>query len=192
MKKSSRKNRRSSSRTGTATRKSSDSRPGATAYLGLGSNLGDRKANLIAALWEIGRRAPLVAVSSFYRSEPEGYSGQPEFWNAAAEISWRGSPEDLLRAAKQIERRLGRSKTFPGGPREIDVDILDLGGLVREAPDPVLPHPRLASRRFALAPLAEIAPAWRHPVTGRRAKEMMAALPSRPWVERILERRADG
>ena len=105
--------------------------------------------------------------------------------NAAAEIAWSGSPEALLRAVKRIESRLGRSKTFRGGPREIDVDILDLAGMVRAKPDPILPHPRLSERRFALAPLAEIAPRWRHPETGKTAKEIMERLPKRPWVKRI-------
>lgn len=74
--------------------------------------------------------------------------------------------------------------TFAGGPREIDVDILDLGSLVKKR-DPILPHPRLAARRFVLAPLAEIAPEWKHPVTGLTAREMLAQLPRRPGVRRI-------
>jgi 2-amino-4-hydroxy-6-hydroxymethyldihydropteridine diphosphokinase len=95
-----------------------------------------------------------------------------------------------LRAAKRVERLGGRTKSFPGGPREIDVDILDLGGLVRREPDPVLPHPRLARRRFALAPLAEIAPDWRHPVSGRTARQLIARLPEKPGVRRIRSSKA--
>ena len=83
-----------------------------------------------------------------------------------------------------MERRGGRIPTFAGGPREIDVDILDLGSLI-ENRDPILPHPRLAGRRFVLAPLAEIAPEWKHPVTGLTAKVMLARLPRRPGVRRI-------
>lgn len=101
------------------------------------------------------------------------------------EILWRGSPGALLRAVKRIERRCGRLPRFTGGPREIDVDILDLAGLVRAGPDPILPHPRLAERRFALEPLAEIAPRWRHPLTGLTAKQMLAKLPRKPGVRRI-------
>lgn len=86
---------------------------------------------------------------------------------------------------KSIEKRIGRTPTFANGPREIDVDILDFGGQVRSAPDPVLPHPRMVSRRFALAPLAEIAPRWRHPVTGLTARQMLEALPERPGARRI-------
>jgi len=124
-------------------------------------------------------------VSSFYRSDPVGYTDQPEFWNAAAEILWRDSPEELLEAVKSVEHRVGRTPTFRNGPREIDVDILDFAGVTRRTPDPVLPHPRLESRRFALAPLAEIAPQWRHPVSGCTAKELLAQLPRTPRVRRI-------
>jgi 2-amino-4-hydroxy-6-hydroxymethyldihydropteridine pyrophosphokinase len=154
------------------------------AYLGLGSNVGDRRAHLIRALAEIGRFAPLRRVSAFYRTDPVGYTEQRRFWNAVAEIPWAGSAEALLKAVKEVERRGGRVPTFAGGPREIDVDILDLGSLVRTR-DPILPHPRLAGRRFVLAPLAEIAKDWKHPVTGLTAKQMLARLPARPGVRRI-------
>ena len=154
-------------------------------YLGLGSNLGDRRAHLAAALSQIRARARIVRVSSLYRSEPVGYTDQPEFWNAAVEIVWTASAAALLRAVKDAERAVGRSRTFPNGPREIDVDILDMRGLVRATPDPVLPHPRLSLRRFALAPLAEIAPRWRHPVTGRTARQLLAKLPKTPGVRKI-------
>jgi 2-amino-4-hydroxy-6-hydroxymethyldihydropteridine diphosphokinase len=100
-------------------------------------------------------------------------------------IAWPGSPEDLLAALKKIERDLGRVERFRNGPREIDLDILDFAGMVRTTPDPVLPHPRISERRFVLAPLAEIAPRWTHPVTGRTAKETMARLPERPGVRRL-------
>ena len=124
-------------------------------------------------------------MSSFYRTDPVGRADQPEFENAVAEISWRGTPHALLAAVKRIERDLGRVDRGSDAPREIDLDILDFGGTVRAAPDPVLPHPRMAFRRFVLAPLAEIAPAWRHPVTGRTARELLAELPARPRAKRI-------
>jgi len=127
-------------------------------------------------------------VSSVYESEPVGYADQPLFWNMAAEIRCSCGPEALLEALQRIERRVGRRRRFRNGPREIDIDILDFGGLVRASPDPVLPHPELASRRFALAPLAEIAPRWRHPVTGLTAKQMMRALPAHPGVRRLRTR----
>jgi 2-amino-4-hydroxy-6-hydroxymethyldihydropteridine diphosphokinase len=133
---------------------------------------------------EIGRLSPLLRVSAFYSSDPVGYTEQRRFWNAVAEIPWAGSAEALLRAIKEVERRGGRLPTFAGGPREIDVDILDLAGIVRTR-DPVLPHPRLAGRRFVLTPLAAIAPEWKHPVTGLTAKQMLAELPVKPGVRRI-------
>jgi 2-amino-4-hydroxy-6-hydroxymethyldihydropteridine diphosphokinase len=156
-----------------------------TAYLGLGSNLGDRRANLSEALARISRRARVLRVSSFYRSEPVGYADQPSFYNAVARICWKATPEALLRLAQQIERQLGRAPTFRNGPRSIDIDVLDIEGAVRPKRDPILPHPRLARRRFVLAPLSEIAPDWRHSATGKTAEEMLAKLPRRPWVRRM-------
>jgi 2-amino-4-hydroxy-6-hydroxymethyldihydropteridine diphosphokinase len=174
------------SRTAGTKKRSTDRRspPARAAFLGLGSNVGDRRAHLASALAEIGRFAPVRSVSSFYSSDPVGYTQQRRVWNAVAEIPWAGSAEALLNAVKEVERRGGRVPTFAGGPRQIDVDILDLGGLVRTR-DPILPHPRLAGRRFVLAPLAEIAPEWKHPVTGLTAKQMLARLPRRPGVRRI-------
>lgn len=113
-----------------------------------------------------------------------GYTPQPDFWNLVAEISWSGSAPALLKVCQEVERRVGRTRSFRNGPREIDVDILDLAGRVRSRPDPILPHPRLTDRRFALAPLAEIAPRWRHPVTGKTARELLKGLPRKPSATR--------
>jgi 2-amino-4-hydroxy-6-hydroxymethyldihydropteridine diphosphokinase len=170
-------------------KKSTDSRTHARrAYLGLGSNVGDRRAHLENALAEIARIAPLRKVSSFYRTEPVGFRDQPDFWNAVVEVEWNGSPRKLLSAAREVERRVGRTPSFVNGPREIDVDVLDLGGRVRDGSDPVLPHPRLNGRRFALAPLAEINPAWRDPRTGRSVRELLAELPKTPRVKKAGKR----
>jgi len=124
-------------------------------------------------------------VSSFYRTEPVGFPDQPDFWNAAVEIAWPGTPRALLLAVREVERRVGRSRTFVNGPREIDVDIFDLGGRLRAGRDPILPHPRLAERRFALVPLAEIRPDWIHPRTRRSVAELIELLPKTPRVRRI-------
>ncbi|MDQ2980480.1 MAG: 2-amino-4-hydroxy-6-hydroxymethyldihydropteridine diphosphokinase, partial [Acidobacteriota bacterium] len=154
-------------------------------FLGLGSNLGNRRSRLLRALTAIRRRTFVPRVSSFYRTEPVGHTDQPDFYNAVAEIAWDGAPEDLLAALKEIEREMGRVPRFVNGPREIDLDILEFRGVVRSGPDPILPHPRMAARRFVLAPLAEIAPGWKHPVTGKTAKEMLDELPEKPGVRRI-------
>ena len=151
----------------------------------MGSNVGDRGAYLAAALEALEQLSPRIRASSIYESEPVGYTDQRFFWNMAAAIRWSGEPEALLETLQRIERRVGRQRRFRNGPREIDIDILDFAGLMRASPDPVLPHPELASRRFALAPLAEIAPRWRHPVTGLTAREMMRTLPAHPGVRRL-------
>ena len=106
-------------------------------------------------------------------------------------IRWTGSPGSLLAAVKEVERRGGRVPTFRNGPREIDVDILDLRGLVETERDPILPHPRMAGRRFVLAPLAEIAPGWKHPVTGFTARQMLRGLPAKPGVRKIRSQTED-
>jgi 2-amino-4-hydroxy-6-hydroxymethyldihydropteridine diphosphokinase len=175
---------KSSARPSRGPKKKKSTRQGGFAYLGLGSNLGDRRANLEAALDALAALGP-VRVSSLYLSEPVGYADQPDFFNAVARIRWTGPPRRLLSAVKRIEKRLGKVATFRNGPRVIDIDLLDVGGAVRRRHDPVLPHPRLAERRFVLAPLSEISPRWRHPVTGETARRMLAELPARPRARRL-------
>ena len=158
------------------------------AYLALGSNRGNRRAHLERALSEIARIAPVIAVSSFYRTDPVGFEAQRAFWNAVAAIRWSRSAESLLRAMQSIEEAVGRTPSFRNGPREIDIDILDLDARRRRLRDPILPHPRMAGRRFVLAPLAELAPEWRHPETGRTAAELLSELPARPRATKIFSR----
>jgi 2-amino-4-hydroxy-6-hydroxymethyldihydropteridine diphosphokinase len=117
-----------------------------------------------------------------------GFAKQPAFWNLAAAIAWTGGPARLLALVKRVERTVGRTPSFRNGPREIDVDILDLEGIRMAGADPILPHPRLSERRFVLAPLAELAPGWRHPATGESAAELLRALPRRPGVRRLSSR----
>jgi 2-amino-4-hydroxy-6-hydroxymethyldihydropteridine diphosphokinase len=140
---------------------------------------------LRAAAERIGRVAAIRRVSSVYESDPVGFTDQPLFWNMALEIRWRGSAPSLFAALKRAERAGGRTPTFRYGPREIDCDILDFGGRVAARSGLVLPHPRLPERRFALAPLSEIAPRWRHPVLGLTALAMMRRLPRRPGARRL-------
>jgi 2-amino-4-hydroxy-6-hydroxymethyldihydropteridine diphosphokinase len=166
-------------------KRNTEARAPRVAYLGLGSNLGNRRRNLLQALDAIARASELDRVSSFYRTEPVGFADQPDFENLVARVRWKGSAPALLALALRIERDLGRVRTFSDGPRAIDIDVLDLGGSVRRNADPILPHPRMTGRRFVLAPLAEIAPDWRHPVSGLSAREMLDKLPERPAVRRM-------
>src|SRR4051812_47761447 len=184
---SSPKRKRSSTALASSKKKSTDELPRSRVYLGLGSNLGDRRAALERALHLLEGLEPLrvVRISSIYRTDPVGRTDQPDFENAVAEVSWRGTPRALLSALKRIEKRMGRVDRGVNGPREIDLDILDFGGMVRRGPDPILPHPRIAQRRFVLAPLAEIAPAWRHPVSKKTAEDLLAAVPVRPRARRM-------
>jgi 2-amino-4-hydroxy-6-hydroxymethyldihydropteridine diphosphokinase len=193
------KRKPSSAKSRTATTKSIDAtnakRPARIVYLGLGSNLGDRRAHLSAAVERIGRLATIGRVSSLYESDPVGFADQPLFWNMALEIRWRGSAPSLFSVLKRTERAGGRAPTFRNGPRVIDCDILDFGGRVQARAGLVLPHARLPERRFALAPLSEIAPGWRHPILGLTARQMMRRLPKRPGARRLkttlkLERKA--
>lgn len=158
------------------------------AYLAFGSNIGGPRTRIARALDAVARLGHVRAVSSLYRTEPVGFAAQPDFYNAVAALEWAGSARALLRATQAIEKRVGRTPGPRNGPREIDVDILDLGGLTRRRSDPVLPHPRMRGRRFVLEPLAEIAPEWRHPVGGETAEELLRALPKGPRVRRVSSR----
>jgi len=138
-------------------------------FLSLGSNLGDRTGNVERALNLIASvpGVRVVRASSLYETEPEGYVDQPDFINAAVEIETTLTPHKLLGEIKEIERSMGRKKTFRFGPRIIDVDILLFGGLIIDEPDLVIPHPLMLERRFVLMPLAEIAPQTLHPISGK-------------------------
>lgn len=134
------------------------------AYIGLGANLGDREATLRRAVELLGEvpGVEVVAVSSLHDTEPWGYADQPRFLNAACALETELAPRELLAALLDTERRLGRERVAGApryGPRTIDLDLLVHGDLVVSEPGLEVPHPRLHERRFALAPLAEIAPA---------------------------------
>ena len=132
------------------------------AYVGLGANLGDRRATLERALELLGERQGIdvVAVSTFRETDPVGYVDQPRFLNAAAAIETSLRPDVLLGALLDIERELGRTRDGPRyGPRTVDLDLLLVEGVTLAEPGLTLPHPRLHERAFALAPLAELDPA---------------------------------
>ena len=156
---------------------------GPSVFLGLGSNVGDREANLRAALRGLEARGfRVTALSSLYLTEPVDAPPQEWFLNAVAGGETALSPEALLRACLDTERALGRVRDVPRGPRTIDLDLLLYGDEVRDTPGLTLPHPRMHERRFVLVPLVEIAPGARHPVLGLTAAEMLRRCPDRSQV----------
>lgn len=146
-----------------------------TAYLGLGSNLGERRLNLDRALELLGQRLRLERVSSIYDSEPVGNTRQPRFLNLACQTTTTLSPQGLLALAKGIEAKMGRTGGS-GDPRLIDIDILFYGDRVIKTPELVIPHLRLTERAFVLFPLAEIAPDLVHPLNGKTIRDLAAGL----------------
>ena len=129
------------------------------AYLGLGSNLGDRERHLEDALRlldEAGAR--VLRASRVHETEPFGVTDQPRFLNQVVEVEWPRGPRELLEAAKAVEAAVGRRPTYRWGPREIDIDILLFGSESLDEPDLVIPHPGLYEREFVLGPLAELRP----------------------------------
>jgi 2-amino-4-hydroxy-6-hydroxymethyldihydropteridine diphosphokinase len=131
------------------------------AYIGLGSNLGDREATLGEAIELLGRKdgIEIVAVSSFRETSPVGYLDQPRFLNGAAAIETTLAPEALLATLLDVERELGRTRGGPRfGPRTVDLDVLLIVGVRIDEPGLTVPHPRLHERAFALAPLVELDP----------------------------------
>jgi 2-amino-4-hydroxy-6-hydroxymethyldihydropteridine diphosphokinase len=144
-------------------------------YLSLGSNLGDRAANLRAAIAALpSANLHVRKVSSFYETEPVDYLDQPWFFNCVVEGATDSQPIDLLHALRAIESQLGSKKTFAKGPRLLDIDILLFGELSLDTPELQIPHPRMLERKFVLAPLAEIAPQRQHPSWPATASELLA------------------
>jgi 2-amino-4-hydroxy-6-hydroxymethyldihydropteridine diphosphokinase len=162
--------------------------PTHTVYLSLGSNLGDRAAHIERALARLGEEnVSIVKRSSFYETEPVEFLAQGWFLNIAVEAETELMPRQLLRVIRQIERELGRKRIVKSGPRTIDIDILLFGTSIMNAAELEIPHPRMAERRFVLVPMAQIAPALRHPVLRLTMAELLAATKDRSKVRRMRE-----
>jgi len=155
----------------------------ATAYIGLGSNLGDRKTTLRTAIQRLGTLGRIAGVSSLYETEPVGYLEQPSFLNSVIALDTALAPADLLGALLGIERDLGRMRSFPNAPRTLDLDLLMVDNVVLDTPELTLPHPRLHERAFVLVPLAEIAPELVLPGSGKTLQELLHTLPDQGGVE---------
>lgn len=154
---------------------------------GLGANIGEPVSQLATAVERLESLVDLVAVSGVYRTQPVGFLEQPDFFNLVLVGRSAAAPTSLLAEAVRIEREMGRIRAFPNAPRTIDIDLLAWTGPPLDTPQLTVPHPRLHLRAFVLVPLAEVAPAWRHPFSGLTASEMLAALDSPGAIERIGE-----
>jgi len=155
-------------------------------YLSLGSNVGDRAANIARALADLSRRGVRITRrSSMYETEPVEFREQDWFLNSVAEAETDLSPPELMNAILAVECTLGRERRIPKGPRIIDIDILFYGDEVIRTPEVEIPHPRMAARRFVLVPLAEIAPNAMHPVLQKTVTQLLTQTSDRSAVDRV-------
>jgi 2-amino-4-hydroxy-6-hydroxymethyldihydropteridine diphosphokinase len=153
-------------------------------YLSLGSNLGDRAVHLRSAIERLRAFGKVVAVSSFYETEPIEVVAQPWFLNCAVKLDTEKMPEPLLAGILNLEHEMGRRREQKKGPRKIDIDILLFGNSIIASPRLTVPHPAMHERRFVLEPLAEIACEVRHPVFQRTVRELQQELPAGQAVRR--------
>ena len=151
-------------------------------YLGLGTNLGDRKQNINKAIEAISLKMSISKQSSLYETTAWGYTNQPDFLNQVIQVETNLSPLRLLNFLKKTEVELGRVENFRYGPRLIDIDILFYDDLIKTTSRLQIPHPRIPERAFVLVPLNEIAPGYVHPVLKKTIAELLAELPNKTGV----------
>ena len=142
-------------------------------YLSLGTNVGNRPANLKQALSSLAPQMMIRAKSNVYETPPWGYTEQDKFLNQAVKATTYLEPEQLLKHIKRLETALGRTATFQYGPRLIDIDILFYDDLIIDSPPLTVPHPHLHERGFVLLPLMDIAPDLLHPALKKSVREML-------------------
>lgn len=154
-------------------------------YLSLGSNLGDRENHLRDAIARLEQEGRIVAVSSFYETEPVEFANQPWFLNCAVALETTETPRQLMDSVLSIELEMGRRRLQKKGPRTIDIDILLFGDVVVDTPELTIPHPGMHQRRFVLEPLAQIAPEARHPGTKRTIRQLLESLPAGQLIRKV-------
>jgi 2-amino-4-hydroxy-6-hydroxymethyldihydropteridine diphosphokinase len=154
-------------------------------YLSLGSNVGDRKAQLQDARARLAAVGRVVAESSFYETEPVEFPQQPWFLNCALALETSKTPPQLMAAILGIEEEMGRRRVQKKGPRSVDIDILLFGDTIINSPELTIPHPAMQQRRFVLEPSAEIAPELLHPVLKKTIRELRDALPPGQVVRKL-------
>ncbi|MFZ3340922.1 MAG: 2-amino-4-hydroxy-6-hydroxymethyldihydropteridine diphosphokinase [Terriglobales bacterium] len=158
---------------------------GGLVYLSLGSNLGDREANLREAIGQLKGAGSVRALSAIFETQPVDLPNQPWFLNCVVELETGKTPRELLTFALSIEATMGRLRFRDKGPRKIDIDLLLFDDRIVNEAGLQIPHPAMHERRFVLEPLAEIASEVRHPVLGKTAGELLAALPEGQIVRRV-------